>query len=462
MATRLTKRSVDALAPQAKPFTAFDLDVKGFGVRIHPTGRKVWVIEYRPGGGGRGVAKTRYTFATLAEVLTPEEARKRARHLLGHVREGRDPARERAEQREAATVQHLAERFMAEEIGPTRKPGTVRNYRKLLDKHILPMFGEKRARDVTYSDVAKLHRAYRKLLDKHILPMFGEKRARDVTYSDVAKLHRATGERGQVTANRSIELLRALFNWAVKAGELPKGHDNPAAGITRFREEPRETFLDETQLARLGATLALAETDGLPYYVDEAGPKAKHAPKPGNRRVKVSAHATGAIRLLLLTGCRLREILTLKWADVDLGRGLINLPDEKSKTGKRSVLINAPVDALAQIRIGDYVVAGDRADQPRADLQRPWMQIKKHAGLDGVRLHDLRHTHASYGAGAGLGLPVIGALLGHRQASTTMRYSHLHDSVTRRASETIGATIAAALGQPVKPPANVLPIRKGA
>src|SRR5262249_24097752 len=134
--------------------------------------------------------------------------------------------------------------------------------------------------------------------------------------------------------------------------------------------------------------------------------------------------------------------------------------------GKRSVLINAPaaaaLDALAQIRIGDYVVAGDHAYRPRTDLQKPWRQIKKHAGLDGVRLHDLRHSHASFGVGAGLGLPVSGKLLGHRQASTTARYSHLHDTVARRATETIGATIAAAMGQPVNPSAEIVPLRKGA
>src|SRR6266516_4388845 len=414
MATKLTRRSIEALEPRPKPYTAFDPEVKGFGVRVHPTGRKVWVIEYRAGGGGRGVAKTRHAFATLAEVPTPEEARKRARILLGRVREGRDPARERAEHREAATVQHLADRFLSEEIKPTRKPGTARFYARLFRTHVLPTLGNKRARDVSYSDVARLH--------------------------------------------------RSLFNWAVRAGELPKGHENPAGGITRFREEPRETFLSEDQLARLGATLALAETEGLSYQVDETGPHAKHAPKPESRRTIISAHATNAIRLLLLTGCRLSEILTLQWREIHLERGVINLPDAKSKTGKRAVLINAPaavvLDALAQIRIGDYVVAGDRPDAPRADLQKPWRQVRKHAGLDGVRLHDLRHTHASYGAGAGLGLPVIGALLGHRQAATTARYAHLQDSVTRRASETIGATIAAALGPPVKPAGDVVPLRK--
>src|SRR5262249_49631398 len=156
MTTKLTKRSVDALAPRAERYTVFDADLKGFGVRVFPTGRKVWIIEYRPGGGGRSVAKSRHTFATTAEIATPEAARKRAAILLGRVREGCDPARERAEHREAVTVQRLAERFMAEEIEPTRKPGTVKNYAKLLRLQIVPALGNRRARDLTHSEVARL------------------------------------------------------------------------------------------------------------------------------------------------------------------------------------------------------------------------------------------------------------------------------------------------------------------
>src|SRR5262249_55622294 len=151
---------------------------------------------------------------------------------------------------------------------------------------------------------------------------------------------------------------------------------------------------------------------------------AKHAPKEADRRTKVGPHAAAAVRLLILTGARLRE-----WEHVDLERGLLFLAD--SKTGKKAIVLNAPaLDILANLpRVGTYVIAGQAAgtndEKPRSDLNRPWRAIVKRARLSGLRIHDLRHTHASVGAGLGLGLPIIGKLLGHTQPSTTARYAHL-------------------------------------
>jgi hypothetical protein len=184
--------------------------------------------------------------------------------------------------------------------------------------------------------------------------------------------------------------------------------------------------------------------------VDETKPKANHAPKEENRRTVIGPHAAAAMRLLILTGARLREILHLRWEHVDFERGLLLLPD--SKTGKKAIVLNAPaLDVLANVpRLGAYVIAGQSAgteeESPRHDLKRPWQAVAKRAGLDGVRIHDLRHTHASIGAGAGLGLPIIGKLLGHAQASTTARYAHLDADPLRRASDRIGSHIAAAMG----------------
>jgi integrase len=178
-------------------------------------------------------------------------------------------------------------------------------------------------------------------------------------------------------------------------------------------------------------------------------PKAKHLVKAGNRFTKISEHAAAALRLLLFTGARLREILHLKWENVDLERGLLFLAD--SKTGRKTLVLNAPAMAVlvSLPRVGSYVIASDTAgtkgEKPRADLKRPWQTIAKRAGLDGVRLHDLRHTYASFGAGGGLGLPIIGKLLGHTQASTTQRYAHLDNDPLRLATESIGSRIAAAL-----------------
>ena len=198
------------------------------------------------------------------------------------------------------------------------------------------------------------------------------------------------------------------------------------------------------------------------WQVDATKPTAKHAPKENGRTV-IGQHAAAAIRLLILTGARLREILHLRWEHVDLERGLLFLPD--SKTGKKAIVLNAPAMAvLAGLpRIGAYVVAGQAAgtdsEKPRADLNKPWRAIRKRAGLDGVRIHDLRHTHASIGAGAGLGLPIIGKLLGHTKASTTQRYAHLDNDPLRRASENIGGRIAAAMGERVKRVGDVVSLR---
>jgi integrase len=147
----------------------------------------------------------------------------------------------------------------------------------------------------------------------------------------------------------------------------------------------------------------------------------------------------------MFTGCRLREILHLRWDWVDVERGLIFLPD--SKSGRKTVILNAPALAvLAGLeRVGPFVIPGDDPEKPRVDLKRPWEAISRRAGLEGVRLHDLRHTYASFGAGGGFGLPIIGKLLGHTQASTTQRYAHLDADPLRRASEAIGGQIAAAL-----------------
>jgi integrase len=203
-------------------------------------------------------------------------------------------------------------------------------------------------------------------------------------------------------------------------------------------------------LSRLGDAVRKAETVGLPYKIDNTRPTAKHAAKKINRRTKIGPHAAAAVRLLIFTGARLREILHLKWDHVDLERGMLFLAD--SKTGKKAIVLNAPaLDILAKLpRVGAYVIAGQSAgsddDKPRADLNRPWRAIVKRANLNGLRIHDLRHTHASVGAGLGLGLPIIGKLLGHTQASTTARYAHLDADPLRRASEHIGSRLAAAMG----------------
>jgi integrase len=219
---------------------------------------------------------------------------------------------------------------------------------------------------------------------------------------------------------------------------------NPTSGIEKFREQVRERFLSESELLRLGEAIREAETVGIPWIKQS---KSKHAPKLENRTTNIGPHAAAALRLLIFTGARLREILDLRWDYVDLQRGLLFLPD--SKTGKKTIVLGAAALAVLENlpRVGKFVIAGTDNDKPRADLQRPWALVSERADLAGLRLHDLRHSFASVGAGSGFGLPVIGKLLGHSNSKTTERYAHLAADPLRRASDVISGAIAKAMGE---------------
>jgi integrase len=318
---------------------------------------------------------------------------------------------------------------MAEHVNPKRKPGTAEFYRHLLDKIIKPELGSGKLNKLTRAAVAKLHG---KLSDTPF------------------------------QANRVLAVIGAMYTFAARSGLVPEG-SNPARNIENFPEYRRERFLTDEELERLGSAIRETEMVGVPWVVDETAPKAKHLSKQEHRFTKISPTAAAALRLLLFTGCRLREILHLKWEHVDIERGLLFLPD--SKTGRKTVVLNAPaLTVLTELdRTGPFVVPGDDPEKPRADLKRPWKAVSKLAGLDGVRLHDLRHTYASFGAGGGLGLPIIGKLLGHTQASTTQRYAHLDSDPLRRASESIAGRIAAAMGEaPAGKGGEVMVMRKPA
>jgi integrase len=202
-------------------------------------------------------------------------------------------------------------------------------------------------------------------------------------------------------------------------------------------------------LQRFGETLRLAETSGLPWKLDEETTHSKHLAKVENQRTILAPEVILAFRLLLFTGARLREVLHLEWRFIDMERGLMFLPD--SKTGRKTIVMSEPVLALLRAcdRTSIFVVPGASADRPRSDLKKPWRAILRHAGLEGVRIHDLRHTFASIGAGASLGLPIVGKLLGHSQPATTARYAHLDADPVRRASNIIGNHLSNALS-PIK------------
>jgi integrase len=409
----ITKSSVDALACPASKDREILWDggdreaVRGFGVAAFRNGGKCYIAQYRKDG------RSRRTRIGEHGRLTPEEARKRARMILGAVEGGADPVAQRKAAREVRTFNAVATDFLALHVATKRKGRTRDEYVRILKGYILPAIGSMRIVDVRRADVARMH----------------------------AKLSDAPYQ-----ANRAVALVSAIWNWAARSEEVAFV-DNPARAIERYAEAGRERYLTSEELARLGDALREGETIGLPYSIDETKTTAKHAPKADRRRVKLDPFAVAAIRLLILTGARLREILDAQWSQLDLERGVLFLAD--SKTGKKPVYLSATARAviaeLPRVKGNPHIIAGAIEGAPRADLNKPWRAVRNSARLDGVRIHDLRHSFASFGAGASLGLPIIGKLLGHSQAATTHRYAHLDADPLRRAVETIGTTIAAAM-----------------
>jgi integrase len=215
------------------------------------------------------------------------------------------------------------------------------------------------------------------------------------------------------------------MSWAAKRGLLPS-EPNPCRGIDRYKENKRERFLSAAELSRLGEALRDAE-----------------------REKTLSPYAIAAIRLLLLTGARLSEILTIKWDYVDPDNRQLRLP--RSKTGQKSIYLTSAVAdilrSLPRVQGNPFVVVGEQPGAHLVNVQKPWDRIRAHAGLEDVRLHDLRHSYASVGATGGLSLLFVGKLLGQTQASTTQIYAHLAEDPVRQAGEQISEAIATALSQ---------------
>ena len=420
---QITKRLLDTLRPAASEHFVWDGQVAGFGVRVQTSGAMSYVVKYRA-GSGRSAPTRRLTLGKVG-TLTPDEARTLAKKMLGSVAHGADPAAQKAADKRASTLADVAEQFLVEHMAAKRSASSAASYRDLIERLALPDLGTRKADKVTTAEVGRLH-----------------SRLSHIPYQ----------------ANRLLRVLSSLFTFAARAHVVPFGF-NPCRGIEFFPEEGRERYLTTAELARIGEAIREAETVGLSYLVDSSRSTAKHAPKEINRRTVIGPHAAAAMRLLIFTGARLREILHLEWDHVDIERGMLMLPT--SKTGKKTIVLNAPALAIlnALPQSGNFVIAGTSPDKPRSDLKKPWRAVSKRAGLEGVRIHDLRHTHASVGAGSGLGLPIIGKLLGHTQSATTQRYAHLDNDPLRKASEHIANHLAAAMGE-ARPSAPVIDIDK--
>lgn len=413
---KLNRKTIPTLKPEAKAVLYYDENLKGFGLKIEPTGARSFFIEYRPGAGGRGVAKKRMALGS-ADTLSPEQARALAADYLAGIRRGEDPASDRNSERSDPTVADLCDEYLKDGID-LKKASTIATDRGRIERHIKPLLGKKKVKSVTKPDIEKFMRDVAA--------------GKTATVVKTGKQGKSVVTGGKGTATRTVRLLGGIFSWAVNQKMRP---DNPAHGIKKYPDQSGERYLSSDELARLGEAIALASTVG----IQRAPSDSKHAPKALTNTI--DEWAAAGILLLILTGCRLGEVLNLRWDQVDLERGLLFLPD--SKTGRKTIVLSgAAMLVLKDLkRVGDFVITGADPGKPRADLKRPWTLVKAAADLDGVRLHDLRHTYASIGAGGGLGLPVIGKLLGHADVKTTARYSHLDADPVRRAADMIADNI---------------------
>lgn len=381
---KLTKRTIEALEPADKDYFVWDSELSGLGIRIFPTGRKQFVLQYRYGRTSRRMSLGRFG------AITPDQARGLALEAMVKLRQDVDPMAEKRAKRTALTVRELADRFDEEHIAVHLKASTAKEYRRNLRLFILPAIGHLRIVDVTRADIAKYHHDWR---------------------------HRP------YQANRNLEIISKMFNLAELWGLRPDG-TNPRRHIKKYPERKRERYFSSAELQAIGRVLGEMEEE----------------------RIELPS-AIAAVRLLLFTGCRLGEIMTLRWEYVDLPSKLIRLPN--SKTGAKEVhLGNAAIAVLEQITPAadnPFVIEGRNAGAHLTDLQPFWQRLRGRAGLKNARIHDLRHTFASVAVSHGQSLPMIGKLLGHTQVQTTARYAHLANQPVLEAANDVSNLIARSL-----------------
>lgn len=249
----------------------------------------------------------------------------------------------------------------------------------------------------------------------YLKPAFGDLELAAIARSDVETAHAGWKDKPRA-ANHALAVLSTLMNWAEEHGYRARD-TNPCRRITHYPQNNRERFLQPDELARLGAILKQVEKAGA-----------------------IDVYALAAIRLLIFTGARRSEILTLRWSYVDLNRRALLLPD--SKTGQKTIPLNAAAIAvlrkIPKMEKNPHVIVGKKPGSRLINLQKPWRTVRSQAKLDDVRIHDLRHTFASIGVAAGGSLPIIGRALGHSQVSTTQRYAHLTDTPVHQLTQLIG------------------------
>lgn len=406
---KLTKRFVEAVEPQSKGHVVWDDEFPGFGLRVYPSGKRSYIVQYRSRGRSR-----RYTIG-LHGLWTPETARREAKALLGRAAHGGDPAEEREEERRALTIKQLCEQYIADmeaglilgKGGRPKKETTIATDVGRLRRHIVPLLGARRVRDITKPDMNNLM--------KDIIA--GKTR---VTVKTEKLRGKAIVRGGPGTAIRTMGLLGGVFSYAVEAGII---EHNPTQGLRKPKYKVRDRRLSESEYRTLGDIL-----------------------RQGCRSNQLRIHAD-ILRLIALTGCRRGEIVNLKWSAVDLEGSCLRLADSKEGATVRPV--GLPVleylEKERPHRTGTYVFHGQDIDNAVGNFPQSWKKLFKDTPLWDVTPHVLRHSFASMANDLGFTEITIAALIGHAKGSVTSKYVHTLDSTLIMAADTVAGYVKALL-----------------
>lgn len=405
MSKKLSKAIVDRAEPQNADYFIWDSVLKGFGLKIARGGRKSYVCQYRV-GAGRTAPSRRMTIGAHGSPWTVDSARSQARKILGRAANGEDPAKEKQDEKKQLTVTELCDLYVEHGMG-AKKASTIATDKGRIERHIKPLLGRKKVPDVTRADIKRF-----------LQDVANGKTATD---KKTGLRGRAIVRGGKGTATRTVGLLGGIFSFAFDSGLI---EINPVRGVKRFADKKGERFLSQQELVDLGQALRDGAEKGL------------------------NPQAIAILKLLIFTGARKGEIETVKWSEVDFDRGYLRLAD--SKTGQKTIPLNAGaleiLAAIPQMKNSVFVFPAHRSDGYYEGTPKVWRIVRADAGLEDVRLHDLRHSFASIAVSGGASLPIIGALLGHSDSATTQRYAHLHDDPLKAATEAVGSKIAASLG----------------
>jgi integrase len=400
---RLTKRIVDATEPDPRADVfVWDGELPGFGLRVRPGGTKTYVLQYRTTSRQRRMSIGR------VGPLTPDEARKAALKLLARVAQGGDPSGERANERRAVTVKALCQKYLTDaerglvigRKGKAKKPSTLVSDRGRINRHIVPLLGNRRVTDLTSAEIVRF--------------------IRDVSSGKTATVEKtvphgkAVVRGGAGTAARTVGLFGGILSYAVAEGIIAL---NPVHGVKRPADKRRNVRLSASDYFKLGSALAVFS--------------------------ETSPRAVRAIWLLALTGCRRGEIERLRWSEIDPLGKCVRLADTKEGASVRP-LGSAALELLRQLAPSgevEFVFPGSKGDAPYVGLPKVWTRIAERAGLAKVTPHTLRHSFASVANDLGFTEPTIAAILGHAAGSVTGRYVHHLDAALVAAADRVSRSI---------------------